>query len=182
MKKSLIQFSLIIPLVLVLCFAFSCQQQDEKGISEEEVQAISERYLKVWNEGDLDVIDELHAPGYVRHYVDIYEDFVGIDAYKKWVTDTRTTFPDFTVTIEETFFAVDKIVVKATVTGTNTGPLKTPMGEMPPTGKKMRFRAAAIMQIVDGQITEEWIYYNQAPVLQQLGYTLMPPQPPEEIK
>jgi steroid delta-isomerase-like uncharacterized protein len=182
MKKSLIQFTMIIPLVLVLCFASGCQQQGEEGISEEEVQAISERYLKVWNEGSLDIIDELHTPNYVRHYVDIYEDFVGIDAYKKWVTDTRTSFPDFNVTIEETFFAVDKIVIKVTVTGTNTGPLKTPMGEMPPTGKKMRFRAVDIMQVVDGQITEEWIYYNQAPVLQQLGFTLMPPQPPEEIK
>lgn len=182
MKKSLIQFALIIPLVLVLCFAFSCTQQGKKGISEEEVQTISKLYVKVWNEGDLKTIDELHAPGYVRHYVDIYEDFVGIDAYKKWVTDTKTTFPDFNVTIEEIFVAADKIISKATVTGTNTGPLKTPMGEMPPTGKKMQFRAVNIIQIVDGKITEEWIYYNQAPVLLQLGYTLMPPQPPEEIK
>jgi len=182
MKKSLIQFSWIIPLVLVLCFALSCQQQVEEGITEEEVQAISERYTKVWNEGNLELIDELHATGYVRHYVDIYEDIVGINAYKKWVTDTRTIYPDFTVTIDETMFKDDKIIVKATVTGTNTGPLITPMGELPPTGKKIQFRAVGIIQVVDGQITEEWIYFNQAPVLLQLGFTLMPPQPPEEIK
>jgi len=182
MKKSFIPWALIIPLVLVLCFAFSCQQQGQEGLTEEDVKSISEQYLKVWNEGSLDTINEIHAAGYVRHYVDIYEDIVGIDAYKKWVTDTRTMYPDFTVTMEETIFTNDKVIVKATVTGTNTGPLMTPMGELPPTGKKIQFRVADIIQVVDGKITEEWIYYNQAPVLQQLGFTLVPPQPPEEIK
>ncbi len=180
MKKSFIQFIMILPLVLVLCFALSCQQQGQEGMTEEEVNSISERYLKVWNEGDLDIIDELHADGYVRHYVDIYEDIVGIDAYKKWVTDTRTIYPDFNVTMEETIIANDKIIVKATVTGTNTGPLMTPMGELPSTGKKIRFRVADIIQVVDGKITEEWIYFNQTPVLLQLGFTLVPPQPQEE--
>lgn len=182
MKKSFIQFMLILPLVLVICFSLSCQQQGQEGLTEEEVKSISERYLKVWNEGDLEIIDELHAADYVRHYVDIYEDIVGIDAYKKWVTDTRTIYPDFTATIEETIFKDNKIIIKAAVTGTNTGPLITPMGELPPTGKKIRFRLADIIRVVDGQITEEWIYFNQAPVLQQLGFTLVPPQPPEDIK
>jgi len=182
MKKSFIQFIMILPLVLALCFALSCQKQGQEGITEEEVKSISERYLKVWNEGNLDLIDEFHAPGYVRHYVDVYEDIVGIDAYKKWVTDIRTSFPDFTIAMEETVFMKDKIVVKGSATGTNTGPLRTPMGELPPTGKTIRFRLADIIQVVDGKITEEWIYYNQAPVLLQLGFTLVPPQPPEEIK
>jgi steroid delta-isomerase-like uncharacterized protein len=182
MKKSSIQFILILPLALVLCFAFGCQQQGQEGITEEEVTSISERSMKVWNEGSLDIIDELCAPGYVRHYVDVYEDIVGIEAYKKWVTDTRTSFPDFTIAIEERVFTNDKIVVRVTATGTNTGPLMTPMGELPPTGKKIRFRLADIIQVVDGKITEEWIYYNQTPVLLQLGFTLVPPQPPEEVK
>ena len=84
--------------------------------------------------------------------------------------------------MEETVFMKDKIVVKGSATGTNTGPLRTPMGELPPTGKTIRFRLADIIQVVDSKITEEWIYYNQAPVLLQLGFTLVPPQPPEEIK
>ncbi len=35
MKKSLLQFIIIIPLALLLCFTFSCQQQVEEGITEE---------------------------------------------------------------------------------------------------------------------------------------------------
>jgi len=179
MKKSLIQFITIIPLALLLCLTFSCQRQGEVGITEEEVQAIADRVLEIWNEGNLDLIDELYAPDYVRHYVDIYEDIVGIDAYKKWVTDTRTTYPDFTVIIEETIFKDDKIVSKFKVTATNTGPLNTPFGELPPTGKKIQFLGVTIMHIVDGKIIEDCIYFNQASVLQQLGFTFTPPQPPE---
>jgi len=85
MKKLL----LIIPLVILLCFTFSCQQQVEEGITEEEAKSFMDAYSDIWNEGNLDLVDDFYSPDYVRHYVDIYEDIKGIDAYKQWITNTR---------------------------------------------------------------------------------------------
>jgi predicted ester cyclase len=179
MKKSLLQFTMIIPVILLLCFTFSCQQQVEEGITEEEAKALSESTLEIWNEGNLAVVDEVYDPDYVRHYVDIYEDIVGIDAYKKWITDTRTAFPDFNVTPEGEIIAkADKIVGRWIAEGTQTGPLASPSGELPPTGKKVRFFGVIISHIANGKIVEDWLYFNQASSLQQLGFTLTPPQPP----
>jgi predicted ester cyclase len=113
-------------------------------------------------------------------------DIVGIDAYKQWITNTRATFPDFNVTQDGEMIAKgDKIVSRWIVDGTNTGPLNTPFGSFPSTGKKVRFYGVLILHIVDGKIAEEWLYYNQSSLLQQLGFTFIPPQsqePPEEKK
>ena len=187
MRKSFFHFIRVIPLVLLLCFAFSCRQQATEeipeGIIEAEAKTITDGILEVWNAGNLALVDELYASGYIRHYVDIYEDIVGIDAYKKWITDTRTSFPDFHVTLEdEIITGGDKIVARWVVDGTNTGPLGTPAGVLPPTGKKIRFFGSMIVHIVNGKIVEEWLYFNQASSLQQLGFTITPPAPPEEKK
>ena len=172
---------MIIPVILLLCFTFSCQQQVEEGITEEEAKAIIDGVLEIWNKGNLDLVDEHYATDYVRHYVDIYEDIVGIDAYKKWIADTRTGFPDFNVTPEGEIIAkADKIVLRWIAEGTQTGLLAMPSGELPPTGKKVKFFGVSITHIVDGKIAEDWLYFNQASLLQQLGFTLTPPQPSEE--
>jgi len=175
---------ILIPLVLLLCFTFSCQKQVTEevpeGITEEEAKAFMDAILEIWNEGNLDLVDEFYSADYVRHYVDIYEDIVGIDAYKQWIANTRTIFPDFNVTQEGEMIAKgDKIISRWIVEGTNSGPLNTPFGSFPSTGKKARFYGVFIIHIVDGKIAEEWLYFNQASLLQQLGFTLTPPQPPE---
>ena len=177
MKKSLLQFSMIISLALLLCFTFSCQKQVEEGITEEEAQAFIERDLEIWNEGNLAVVDEDYDPDYTRHYVDIFEDFVGIDVFKKWITDVRTAFPDFHITIEgEIIVKADKIVSRWIAEGTNIGSF---LG-LPPTGKKVQFFGVNILHIVNGKVVEEWLYFNQASLLQQLGFTLIPPSPTDE--
>ena len=179
MKKSFSKFTKILPAILLLCFTFSCQKQVEEGITPEEIQNITDHVLEIWNDGNLGVIDHMYAGDYVRRYVDIQEDIVGIDAYKEWITASRTAFPDFRVTLEGEITSKGEMVVSRWVAvGTNTGPLTTPAGVLPPTGKKVRFFGVSIMQVVDGKIAKEWIYYNEASFLVQLGFTITPPAPP----
>lgn len=176
MKKSLLQITMIIPVILLLCFTFSCQQQVEEGITEEEAKALVERDLEIWNEGNLALADEIIAPDYVEHTADISEDIVGIDAFKKGVAYRRTIFPDFNITTEELIVKNDKIVWRWIVTGTNTGTTN----DILPTGKKVRMEGVGILRVVNGKIVERLIYYNEATQLRQLGYTIIPPQPSEE--
>jgi steroid delta-isomerase-like uncharacterized protein len=174
----------IIPLVILFCFAFSCQKQTTEEaperISEEEALHIVEYMLEIFNEGNLALVDEIFDPGFVRHDRALPEDIVGLDAFKTYVTSLRTAYPDFTATVDEQIVKGDKIVTRWTVTATNTGPLQTPMGELPPTGKKMSVPGAEIITVVNGKITDDWVFYNQLYAYQQLGFTLTPPQPPEE--
>ena len=91
------------------------------------------------------------------------------------ITSLRTAFPDINVTNDEIIIMGDKTVNRWTVTATNTGPLQTPEGELPPTGKKIRFSGVAISRRVNEKIVEEWSYFNMLDLLLQLGFTITPP-------
>ena len=165
--KKITLFSMLI----LFCFTLNCQQQVKEGLTEEEVQNLVERDLEFWNEGNLALADELIAPDYVEHTADISEDIVGIDAFKEKITNLRTNYPDFNCTVEELIVKDDRIVWRWIITGTNTGTTN----DIPPTGKKMRIEGVGILRVVDGKIVERLMYYNEAAMLIQLGYTITPP-------
>lgn len=158
--------------LIFLCFILSCQKQAEEALTEEEVKTLNGRISEIFNEGNVALVDELYTPEVVRHDCGLPEYIIGLDALKNYFTNNRTTFPDMNMTIEETIVKGDKIVWRWTITGTNTGS----MGEIPPTGKKVRFSGVSIALLVEGKMAEIWDFYNQAALLQQLGFTITPPQ------
>ena len=175
MKKSL----MIIPLVILLCFTFSCQKQEEEGITEEEAKALFDSVQKIWNNGNLNLVDDVYAQDIVVRTSSFPEDIVGLEGYKNWVRGARTAFPDYHITFDEIIVKGDRIVVRFTSTGTHTGPLSMPFGDLPPTGKKFRTTGLGIERVQNGKITEILAVFNVLEMLQPLGFTLTPPQPPE---
>ena len=173
LKVSRLLTKIILAIVLAfLCCAFTWQEQEKKALSEEEMKALAERTLEVWNKGDVALIDELYTADVVRHECDMPEDVIGRDAFKNMLKDIRTAFPDLNLAIDELIIKGNNIVMRWTWTGTNTGP----MAGQQPTGKKIQVPGVSIARAVDGKIAEVWDYYNQAVLLQQLGFTLVPPQ------
>lgn len=175
MKKLL----MVIPLVFLLCFTFNCQQRIEEGITEEEAKVLLDSALEIWNNGNLVLVEDVFAPEIVAHTSTFPDDIVGLEAIKSWVTFARTAYPDLHMTFDEVIVKGNKIVASFTFTGTNTGPLSMPSGELPPTGKEVRITGLGIDRVQSGKITEELVVYNVLEMLQQLGFTLTPPAPPE---
>ena len=105
--------------------------------------------------------DELIAPDYVEHTADKSEDVVGIDAFKEWITNIRTNYPDFNLTVEELIVKDDRIVWRWIITGTNTGTTS----DIPPTGKKIRIEGIGIIRVVNGKFVERLVYFNEATML-----------------
>ena len=148
-----------------------CPPLPEKGITEEEAKALLDRALEVYNEGNLDLVEEIFAPEFVVHNSNQPEDIVGLDAYKNYISTLRTGFPDFKVTFDEIIAANDKIVTRFTFSGTHEGPF----GELPATGKKVSVSGLSLGYVADGKLTENWIIYNVLDMNQQLGFTITPP-------
>lgn len=183
MKKSIRLFTKITQVVtlILLCFTISCQQQVRDTITEEEAKALADRYIEARNEVNLALLDEIYAPDIVVHDCSYPEDIVGLDALKNQYTFSHTAFPDFNITYEKIIIKGDKIIwFPWTLTGTNTGHFHTPLGDLPPTGKKVRISGVAIDRIVNGKVVEEWVFWNVLDMLQQLGFTITPPPPAKE--
>ena len=147
------------------------QTQTANAQSEKEANVPGTQALEIWNKGNLALIDELYTPDFVRHNVAVSEDIEGLEAFKAYVAAVRTTYPDFTVTTDQQIIMDDLRVSRWTVNCTNTGP----SDQLPPTGKKVKVSGASIIRYEVGKIAEEWVYWNQATVLTQLGYTITPP-------
>jgi len=75
-------------------------------------------------------------------------------------------FPDLTMQVDDIFGAGDKVVVRFTLTGTNTGQL---FG-MPPTGRKITTTGIGIYRFAPhGKIVEEWYENDAIGQMRQLG-------------
>jgi len=175
MKKSLLQFS-IFPLILLLCFTFSCQKQVEEGITEEEAKVLLDGLMEIMNERNLALVEEILDPECVLRYPILPEPLVGHEALKTLAKNNAISFPDFNGKIDELVVKGDKIWCRYTMTGTNTGPF----GELPPTGKTFRITGLAITRVANGKIVEDETFWNVLDFYQQLGFTLTPPTPPEQ--
>ena len=81
-------------------------------------------------------------------------------------------FPDLLISISNLHLSDNYAFYNWTFTATNTGIF----GEFPATGKKVKVNGMSkIVFNEDGKIIEEDVSYNELDLLQQLGYTLNPP-------
>jgi predicted ester cyclase len=184
MKRSILQFFMVISLSVCLCLALSGQKKTEKGITDEEARALLENALKAYNEGNLTLIEKVWAPEYVLHDPSFPEGLVGLDGLRKGMAEESKTFPDKNLKFEGIFVKGDKIAAFFTFTGTHSGPFALPGGgELPATGKKLSYSGVYIGRVANGKLAEDWFFYNPLDMLLPLGFTLVPPQPPKpEVK
>ena len=87
------------------------------------------------------------------------------DDYHRW----RAAFPDGEVKIARVIVQDDWAVVEFVNRGTQTGPLKSSLGEFPPTGRFMEIRYCSVMRVRDGKVVEGRDYYDSASISKQLG-------------
>jgi steroid delta-isomerase-like uncharacterized protein len=81
-----------------------------------------------------------------------------------------SAFPDLRAEVTCTVVDRSTLAAEMTFTGTHTRPLALPSGEVPPTGRSLRFEMAVFTRIDDhGLIVDERRYYDVAGQLEQLG-------------
>ncbi len=79
--------------------------------------------------------------------------------------EALATFPDLHVTVEDLITQGEKVVVRTTYRATHTGPL----GEIPPTGKQVKWAGIGILHFVDGKVVEDWSTTDLLGLMQQIG-------------
>lgn len=85
--------------------------------------------------------------------------------YERW----RTAFPDGTVEITNVIAEGDWVVIEFTNSGSNTGPLRTAIGDFALTNRKIELQYCSVMQIRNGKVISGRDYYDVSTILRQLG-------------
>ena len=167
---------LVLPLVLLLCFAFACQDKEamaeleamkaQAEVEEQNVELVRKAF-EAFGKGDMEAYGELVAPDYVYYGP---SSTYSLEELKESAKVWWASFPDMSFSIEEIFAVEDKVVTMLMQRGTHTGDF---MG-IPATGNKFEISGILITRIADGKIIWEkdesdWLGFNM-----QLGMELTP--------
>lgn len=134
--------------------------------------SVTEQLVEAYNSNDADGVAELAADDFELLDVATGETFRGKDGARRNAEGWFTPFPDVKVEILNLVKAGEWEIAEAVGRGKHTGPLVTPEGEIPATGRMLDLRFVSIARVRDGKIVEARDYYDAATFMQQLG--LMP--------
>ncbi|MEL6765643.1 MAG: ester cyclase [Pseudomonadota bacterium] len=94
---------------------------------------------------------------------------VGPDGYRADYHRWREAFPDGEVKITRVIVEGDWAVVEFINRGTQTGTLRSSLGDFPPSGRFMEVRYCSVMRVANGKVVEGRDYYDSASIARQLG-------------
>ena len=123
---------------------------------------------RAFNEGDLAIVDETHAPGAIDHQEPAGTDFA--THLKAVITILRTAFPDLHFEIHELLAEGEIVAFRSTMTGTHLGPFQG----LPPTGKPISVAHMHFVRLLDGKTTDLWHVWDVAGLMRQLGVASAP--------
>jgi predicted ester cyclase len=84
-----------------------------------------------------------------------------------------TAFPDAEFEFQSWVESGDMAAAEGRYSGTHTGTLVSPQGDIPATGKSVTIEFAAVTKVRDGRVSYHHAYWDNAAFMTQLG--LMPP-------
>ena len=140
----------------------------------ETADLVREHY-RMFNERDWSIASRIYSPD-VAVTEPAFGTVVGIDAVLAHSQGFLAGFPDARLEIVTLIDDGRRVVIEGLFVGTNTGPLGTPQGELPATGRSMRLPYADVWESEAGRITNHRVYYDQMDFAMQLG--LMPDPAP----
>jgi hypothetical protein len=160
-------------MLFILQLSTSCQKQKDYKTT---INPILDRFVEVWNTGNLEQLDAVMSPEFELRMTPDFIPKIGRELLEEEIINMRKAFPDFNLDVTEKLFVGDSaVVIKWTLTGTNTGE-----SSMPPTGNKVNISGFSVIFFSDTLITGEWIAFSDLLWVRQLGFSIVPPEFPEQ--
>ena len=131
-------------------------------------ESVALSYVNVWNNSDFEALDGIIHPDYRARRGDRLM-ASGAVALKAWLSGLHNVFPDMKYTVEEIFTVGDRVVIRASGVGTHLGEWRSKLFTIPPTGRRVTWSGIDLIRIVDGKIIEDWDYWDDRGLLEQLG-------------
>jgi steroid delta-isomerase-like uncharacterized protein len=137
-----------------------------------DLKRLAENLQKAWDNQDMAALAQLYAEDATMYTPGSPEPVQGREAIEKNEAAFLRAMPDLSLEFTLILISGNHIVFEFIARGTFTGPLASPEGDIPPTGKSMKAKVAFIAKVnADGLIEEDRTYYDTAEFMRQLGLT-----------
>ena len=135
---------------------------------------LTQQLHQAWNENRYDDVlalctDDMDTVSYSNGFV-----AKGKDNFRTFFLSFKTACPDIKIIHRNIFGGGDWVAVEFGATGTHTGPLMTPNGTVPPTGRAISLNVCEIHEWKNGKLTRIVNYQDAMSLMAQLGLL---PQP-----
>jgi steroid delta-isomerase-like uncharacterized protein len=130
------------------------------------IEVVRRWHDEVWSRGDLDVIDEIVAEDYVKHWA-AFPATVGREALEAHVAQWRRSFPDWREDVDAIEASGDMVFVRWTESGTFSVDLPFHGA----TNRRGEVAGMGWLRLQDGQIVEEWTMLDDWGFQMQVGLT-----------
>lgn len=131
---------------------------------------LAQKIYEGFNKGDYDSCLALAAEDIEVVLTPFNQIFRGHSGFQEFMAGFKRAFPDITLTVINQVTTEDQIVNECVWSGTHTGPLLSPAGEIPPTGKTVSGAAICeVWGIRDGKLASLHNYQDVSSWLRQLG-------------
>lgn len=148
--------------VLLLICAVGCTTESER---QAEVKQTFTDYAATWSTHDVEKMASYFTDDCVFENLARGQVYEGKEKLKEWARVSFVSFPDFKLELTSIVVSGDRLGSEWVMTGTHTG--NAP--DFPATGKSFSVRGCSIVELVNGKIKRESIYWDSMTFLRQLG-------------
>jgi steroid delta-isomerase-like uncharacterized protein len=125
--------------------------------------------VDAFSNADWDRMRTLVSPDIVYQETGTGRHLQGVEDYLAMCQTWRQAFPDVTGKISTTLADGGTVAIEVTWTGTHTGPLASPTGEIPATGKPIQVECTLWYQIAGDRVENLRSHLDVLGMLTQLG-------------
>jgi predicted ester cyclase len=137
-------------------------------VGTEETKELARRYFEAGDQDRLDLWDEICGPE-MTVLPGFTPPIEGLEAVKGFTAGFHRAFSPFYLRIEDVIAEGDRAAVRWSTGGTHSGPMLTPNGELPATGKAVSMAGISIVRVANGKLVEERVQADIMGLMQQLG-------------
>ena len=138
-------------------------------MADSDAASAAQAFLTGFNTDDWDAIRAVTADDAVYEEFGTQGTIEGADAIIEVLQAWKTAMPDVTGTVGRVASVGDSALLELVWEGTHTGPLETPDGTIPASGKTQRTPGVFSVDVQDGVITSSRNYFDMLTFLQQIG-------------
>jgi steroid delta-isomerase-like uncharacterized protein len=131
--------------------------------------ALVAKVYDLWNDRDLERALDLATDDIEIRLVATGQTLTGRDGFRRFMERFVSASSDMKKHITNQVVSADQVVSEFTLRGTHDGPLRTPTGEIPPTGREIQLEVVEVIGVRGEKIA--WIrnYSDTMTLMRQLG-------------
>jgi steroid delta-isomerase-like uncharacterized protein len=140
-----------------------------EALSTDEIVKLARKQVEAFNSGDWEQMRAMLASDSRYDELGTERKIEGpekiVELFKGW----KTAFPDAVGTVTSAVASGNMAALEVTWKGTHTGPLGTPEGTIPASGKRQETPAAFFLTFEGDKIKESRHYFDSMTLLKQIG-------------